>query len=660
MISTETILESLPNVLKDVSLTGLGEKQNGKVRDFYVHNGQRVLVTTDRQSAFDVNLGHIPFKGAVLNQLAAFWFEQTRAIIPNHLIAVPDPNVTIAKECVPIPIEMIVRGYMSGVTNTSIWGSYALGDRVIYGLKFPDGLSKNQRLATPIMTPTTHGGGIGGHDERLTREEILERELVDPAVYARMESAALALFDFGSKLCLERGLILVDTKYEFGLVDGELVIMDEMHTPDSSRFWRAGTYEARIAAGQEPENVDKEFLRLWFKERGYSGDGQPPAMSRDLIAALSSRYIEVFETLTGRTFEAFGYPNAARIQTNVAAYFAQADRLSYAASGVDVEAGDRASHAALNRSRGTYRSEVAELNGVAVFGAEFAGYADPVLLGATDGVGTKLKIAFEMNAFDTVGIDLVAMCVNDLARRGAEPIFYLPYLALNKIDLGVTDSLMAGIEAGCIEANCAILGGETAEMGDVYRANEFDLAGSAIGVVERARLIDGSRVVEGDVLFGVPSSGLHSNGFSLIQRALFPRFNVNDRHRNLGDKTLGEELLTPTRIYVRGMKALVAATNDLHGVAHVTGGGLGGRLAKLMPAGLGARLDRGSWVMQPIFAIVQEAGDIEEPEMHRSLNMGIGFVIAAPHDQRAAIVDAFSDARVIGQVVRSNTPFGFE
>jgi phosphoribosylaminoimidazole-succinocarboxamide synthase len=308
MISAETILQSLPLALKDVSLTGLGEKQSGKVRDFYVNDGQRVLVTTDRQSAFDVNLGHIPFKGAVLNQLAAFWFEQTKDIVPNHLIAVPDPNVTIARECVPITIEMIVRGYMSGVTNTSIWGSYALGDRVIYGLTFPDGLSKNQRLERPIITPTTHGGGVGGHDERLTRAEILERELVDPGVYARMERTALALFDFGARLCLERGLILVDTKYEFGLVDGELVIMDEMHTPDSSRFWRAATFETRIAAGQEPENVDKEFLRLWFKERGYSGDGEPPAMNDELIVALSSRYIEVFETITGTTFKAFDYP----------------------------------------------------------------------------------------------------------------------------------------------------------------------------------------------------------------------------------------------------------------------------------------------------------------------------------------------------------------
>ena len=308
MISAETILRSLPMVLKDVSLTGLGPKQSGKVRDFYVKNGQRVLVTTDRQSAFDVNLGYIPFKGAVLNQLAAFWFEQTREIIPNHLIAVPDPNVTIARECTPIPIEMIVRDYMSGVTNTSIWGSYARGERVIYGLQFPDGLTKNQQLPQPVITPTTHGGGAQGHDERLTRAEILERGLVDPAVYVQMERAALDLFAFGSKLCRERGLILVDTKYEFGLVDGQLVIMDEMHTPDSSRFWRAATYEARIAAGQEPENVDKEFLRLWFKERGYSGDGEPPAMSDDLIVSLASRYIEVYETITGRSFGQFDYP----------------------------------------------------------------------------------------------------------------------------------------------------------------------------------------------------------------------------------------------------------------------------------------------------------------------------------------------------------------
>lgn len=654
MISGETIREAMPKVLRGIELVGLGAKQSGKVRDFYVKNGERVLVTTDRQSAFDVNLGCIPYKGAVLNQLAAFWFGQTRHIVPNHLIAVPDPNVAIAKECHPIPIEMIVRGYMTGVTNTSIWGSYQRGERVIYGLEFPDGLVKNQRLPTPVITPTTHGGGVGGHDERLTRAEIIDRGLAPAGVYEQMERAALALFAYGSTLCRERGLILVDTKYEFGLIGGKLVVMDEIHTPDSSRFWRADTYDARLAAGQEPENRDKEMLRLWYKERGYSGDGPPPPMSEEIVVALAQAYVETYETITGQSFTAFPYPIEERIQRNVAAYFAAPKRLTYAESGVDVETGDAASHDALEQSRGTYRDEVRELGGVAVFAARFPKLTDPVLLGATDGVGTKLKIAFEMSAFETVGIDLVAMCVNDLARRGAEPLFYLPYLALNKIDVAVTSALMTGIAAGCREANCSILGGETAEMGDVYRPGEFDLAGSAVGVVDRARMITGERVAEGDVLFGVPSSGLHSNGFSLVRAALFPGHRLDEAFEG---RTLGEVLLEPTRIYVRQMNALMAAQAEIHGAAHVTGGGLGGRLRKLMPAGLSARIRRDALSPLPIFSLIQRAGGIDEMEMFNAFNMGIGFVLAAPRDQAETIRAAFPDARQIGEVVRAETPF---
>ena len=659
MVSGESILNSRPLVLKSADLGGLGPKRSGKVRDFYVRDGCRVLVTTDRQSAFDVHLGYIPFKGAVLNRLAAFWFEKTRHIVPNHLIAVPDPNVSIVRECDPITIEIVVRGYLSGVTNTSIWGSYAAGERIIYGLSFPDGLEKNQRLERPVITPTTHGGGAGGHDERLTRDEIIERGLVDPTIYARMERAALELFAFGSRLCEERGLILVDTKYEFGLVDGQLVIMDEMHTPDSSRFWRASTYEARIAAGAEPENVDKEFLRLWFRERGYLGDGEPPVMSDELIVSLASRYVEVYETITGRAFEAFAYPIADRIQANVDEYFSKPAPLSYETAGVNQETGDRASFSALVRSRGTYRREVSEMNGVATFGAKFTGMSDPVLLGATDGVGTKLTVAFEMQSFNTVGIDLVAMCVNDLARRGAEPLFYLPYLALNTVDLDVTDALMTGIAEGCGQADCSILGGETAEMGQMYGPGEFDLAGCAIGVVERARLITGEALSEGDVLFGVPSSGLHSNGYSLARRALFPRYSVRDAPLELSGAALGDELLKPTRIYVRQMNALMASRAAIHGAAHITGGGLSGRLAKLVPDGLGAVVRRSSWTPQAIFGVVQRAGDIEELEMYRAFNMGIGFVLAAPRSEGNAIVSAFPDACEIGQVVHSRERFSF-
>jgi phosphoribosylaminoimidazole-succinocarboxamide synthase len=317
MVERDTILAALPKVLKNFDMPELGKKESGKVRDFYVLDNHRITVTTDRQSAFDVILGHIPFKGSVLNQLAAFWFEQTKDIVPNHVVSVPDPNALISDQSEAIPIEMIVRGYMSGVTNTSIWGSYQKGERTIYGIEFPDGLVKNQKLETPVITPTTHGGGANGHDERLTREEIIERKLCDPDLYAQMEKAALGLFEFGSKLCQERGLILVDTKYEFGLVGGKLTLIDEVHTPDSSRFWKADTYEERMKAGQEPENFDKEFLRLWYAERGYKGDGTPPEMSEDLIVDLSQRYIEIYEIISGQKFELYEYPIEERIQKNL-------------------------------------------------------------------------------------------------------------------------------------------------------------------------------------------------------------------------------------------------------------------------------------------------------------------------------------------------------
>lgn len=326
MIQSKTILKSLPHVLKEIDILHLGKKYQGKVRDFYIKDGKRILITTDRQSAFDVILGHIPFKGAVLNQLSQFWFEKTRRIIPNHMIAVPDPNVMIAKDCKPIPIEMIVRGYMSGITKTSIWYSYQQGERLIYGIKFPDGLKKNDKLPQPMITPTTHGGPsagsgqVGGHDERLTREEIIKRKIVDKKLYEQMEKIALALFAFGSKLAKKQGLILVDTKYEFGLHDGKLTLIDEIHTPDSSRFWIAKTYQSRVKIGLEPENFDKEFLRLWYAERGYRGDGKPPAMSKQLIVDLSQRYIAVYEKLTGKKFNAFSYPIEERIKRNIEKY----------------------------------------------------------------------------------------------------------------------------------------------------------------------------------------------------------------------------------------------------------------------------------------------------------------------------------------------------
>lgn len=337
MIQKKTIINAIPNVLKETDVEGLGSRQQGKVRDFYILPDKRIIITTDRQSAFDVNLGYIPFKGAVLNQLAAFWFGKTKKIIQNHLISVPDPNVSITKNLTGIPVEMIVRGYISGVTITSIWGSYQKGERLIYGIKFPDGLRKNQKLPAPVITPTTHGDltGKGGHDERLTRDEILSRNFFEKVIashlkiphssfkklYKQMEEASVEIFDLGSKIAKKNGLILVDTKYEFGIDEkGEIYLMDEVHTPDSSRFWKAQTYEDRFKKGLEPENFDKEFLRLWYAKRGYKGDGNPPKMSEELIVELSQRYIQVYEMLTGEKFKAFDYPINKRIEGNIKRY----------------------------------------------------------------------------------------------------------------------------------------------------------------------------------------------------------------------------------------------------------------------------------------------------------------------------------------------------
>jgi phosphoribosylaminoimidazole-succinocarboxamide synthase len=313
VVEANVILKSLPRALESIDIPQLGPRQQGKVRDFYSYKGRRVTITTDRQSAFDVGLGLIPFKGSVLNQLAAWWFEQTADIVPNHMISLPDPNVLISHDCQAVPVEMVVRGYLTGVTGTSIWPSYQRGERTIYGIKFPDGLTKNQALPEPVITPTTHGGGASGHDDRLTRQQIIDQQLVPAELYAQMEEASLALFAFGQKRARQQGLILVDTKYEFGLHDGKLMLIDEIHTPDSSRFWKADSYERRIAAGQEPENFDKEFLRLWYAERGYTGDGTPPKMSDQLVVDLAQRYIGVYEILTGQTFVGYDYPITERI-----------------------------------------------------------------------------------------------------------------------------------------------------------------------------------------------------------------------------------------------------------------------------------------------------------------------------------------------------------
>jgi len=319
MIDSQTILQALPNVLKTIDIPDLGKKYQGKVRDFYITENQRVLITTDRQSGFDVLLGYVPYKGAVLNQLSAFWFEETRDIIDNHMISVPDPNVMIGKNCKGIAIEMIIRGYLTGTTNTSLWYSYERGERSIYGMDFPEGLRKNQKLSEPVITPTTHAP-VGSHDERLTRHEILQSGIVSEALYKKMEEVTFALFERGTQIAEQAGLILVDTKYEFGIYEDKLILMDEIHTPDGSRFWIKDTYEERFARGEEPENFDKEFIRLWYTERIDPYTDPIPPMPDALVVAASKRYISVYEKLTGKMFKAFVYPIEERIRGNLAAY----------------------------------------------------------------------------------------------------------------------------------------------------------------------------------------------------------------------------------------------------------------------------------------------------------------------------------------------------
>lgn len=318
LMTDRTFLEaSLPHALADVDLTGLGPKRRGKVRDLYTHGGQLILVTTDRLSAFDHVLGLVPFKGQVLNQLAAFWFAQTQPIIGNHLIATPDPNVTVARQCRPLPVEVVVRGYISGVTTTSLWYQYSQGERHLYGLDFPDGLKKNDQLPQPVITPTTKAAD-GGHDERITSAQVVEMGLASAHEWAQICEAAVALFRHGQAVAQRAGLILVDTKYEFGVAPtGELLLIDEAHTPDSSRFWLADSYPARHAAGEEPENFDKEFIRLHYAASGYRGDGPPPPLPADLAVQAAQRYIHIYELLTGQPFEPAEIPAGPRIERNL-------------------------------------------------------------------------------------------------------------------------------------------------------------------------------------------------------------------------------------------------------------------------------------------------------------------------------------------------------
>jgi len=308
---------TFPAPFMDIDLP-LPDRREGKVRVSYACGEDRLFVTTDRLSAFDRVIRGVPYKGQVLNQLAAWWFAETADIVANHVIDVPDPNVLLARNASPLPVEVVVRGYITGVTSTSLWKQYADGARVIYGHTLADGLHKNTPLPAPIVTPTTKAEH-GGHDEPLTCADVAARGLVAPGLWDDVQQAALALFARGQLVAERAGLIFADTKYEFGLADdGTLLIIDEMHTPDSSRYWIADSYESRLATGDEPESLDKEIVRRALLAAGYRGEGTPPTLANDVWDSTSARYIDAYERITGRRFAPGRYPVGQRISEALA------------------------------------------------------------------------------------------------------------------------------------------------------------------------------------------------------------------------------------------------------------------------------------------------------------------------------------------------------
>lgn len=302
MLDRQMILEAIPHCLVETHLP-LPNKYPGKVRDTYdLGDGRLLLITTDRQSGFDRMLGAIPFKGQVLNRTSLHWFDATKHIVKNHVLASPHANALFARKCRVLPVEFVVRGYLTGSTDTAIWTQYAAGQRSFGDSTLPDGMRKNQPLPKTLITPTTKEKS---HDRPITPAEIVREGWLTPDEWDFASSKALELFAFGQRAAAQHGLILVDTKYEFGVAPGgEILLIDEVHTPDSSRYWLAHNYEERVAAGQEPEMIDKEFFRLWFRERcdPYK-DAVLPTPPDDLIAELSSRYIQLFERITGSSFQ---------------------------------------------------------------------------------------------------------------------------------------------------------------------------------------------------------------------------------------------------------------------------------------------------------------------------------------------------------------------
>jgi phosphoribosylaminoimidazole-succinocarboxamide synthase len=309
------LVKALAHPLAETSLERLGKKYRGKVRDCYTTtDGRRILVVTDRISAFDRSLGVLPLKGQLLNFVSNWWFERTRELVPNHVLGVPDPNVTVALECEPLPVEMVMRAYLTGTTSTSVWVHYEAGARTFCGYELPDGLSKHQRLPEILLTPSTKAAH-GDHDVSASRQEILAQTGMPAADFDEAARLSRLLFEAGQRVCAEQGLILVDTKYEFGKTkDGKIVVIDEIHTPDSSRFWIADTYEQKLAQGQDPDSLDKEYLRRFLAAQGFRGDGPLPTIPDDVRVESSLRYIAAVERITGQPF----LPNTEEPSTRIA------------------------------------------------------------------------------------------------------------------------------------------------------------------------------------------------------------------------------------------------------------------------------------------------------------------------------------------------------
>ena len=315
MLTDDLLHAQLPHTLRQLDLPALGELYRGKVRDNYSRGDQIVMVTTDRISAFDHVLGTIPFKGEVLSRLTAFWFDKVKDIAPIHLVSAPDPSVMVVKRAKALPVEVIIRGYITG----SLWRDYQSGAAEAYGIDWPKDLKKDQKFAQPIITHSTKAE-YGKHDLPISEKAIVEQGLVPAAVWQEATTIARKLFARGQEWAASRGLILVDTKYEMGIADGKLVVIDEIHTPDSSRYWVADGYQRRFDAGQEQEMLDKENVRQWLiKEHGFSGHGTPPALTDEVRVMLARKYIDVFERLTGQVFNSAVGSVASRIEQNLKA-----------------------------------------------------------------------------------------------------------------------------------------------------------------------------------------------------------------------------------------------------------------------------------------------------------------------------------------------------